>query len=256
MRLKDKVVIVTGASSGLGESMVLRFAREGAQVIAVARREDKLAQVAAQASGYSGSVIPLAGDVCRQTDILAMVSLAVERCGRLDVLINNAGMSDDFSAVGEMDEELWRQVFALNLDAAFQASKYAVPHLLKSRGNIVNIASIGGIEGARAGVAYTTSKHGLVAMTKHTAFSYAQAGMRCNVICPGPVHTPMVAAAIERGSAGMDKDGLRRANSGAKNLPRIGAPEEIANVALFLASDEASLVNGAVIVADSGWTAY
>ncbi|RJG18854.1 SDR family oxidoreductase [Massilia cavernae] len=256
MRLKDKVVIVTGASSGLGESMVLRFAREGAHVVAVARRADRLAQVAVMASGSSGSVVPLTGDLCRQADIRNMVAHTVERFGKLDVLVNNAGMNDDFSPVGEMDDELWRQVFILNLDAAFYASKHAMPHLLESRGNIVNIASIGGTEGARAGVAYTASKHALVAMTKHTAFSYAKAGMRCNVICPGPVDTPMVAAAIERGDTGMNKEGVRRANSGMKSLPRIGEPAEIANVACFLASDEASLVNGAVIVADSGWTAY
>lgn len=256
MRLKEKVVIVTGASSGLGEAMVLRFAREGAHVIAVARREDKLAQIAAMASSYSGRVTPVKADLCRKADVLSMVSQTVGRCGRIDVLVNNAGMNDDFSPVGEMDDDLWRQVFNLNLDAAFYASKHAMPHLLESRGNIINIASIGGTEGARAGVAYTASKHALVALTKHTAFSYAKAAVRCNVICPGPVDTPMVAAAIERGDTNMNKEGLRRATSGMKNLPRIGEAGEIANIACFLASDEASLVNGAVIVADSGWTAY
>ncbi|RDK10105.1 glucose 1-dehydrogenase [Cupriavidus lacunae] len=255
MRLKDKVAIVTGASSGLGQAMALRFAREGARVLAVARRADKLEEIAARAADYPGGVVPFRGDMRDKDDIRRMVAVAVERFGRLDVLVNNAGINDDFSAVADMKEELWHDVFALNLDAAFLACKFAVPHLIERRGNIINIASIGGTEYGRSGVAYTASKHALVAMTKHTAFNYAPTGLRCNVICPGPVETPMVQAAMEQ-AASMNRDGARRANSGMKNLVRIGEPEEISNIACFLASDEASLLNGAVVVADAGWTSY
>lgn len=255
MRLKDKVAIVTGASSGLGEAMALRFAREGARVLAVARRMDKLEEIAARATDHAGCVTPLRADMRDKEEIRRMIAIALERFGRLDVLVNNAGINDDFAAVAEMDDDLWRDVFALNLDAAFYACKYAVPHLIESRGNIINIASIGGTEYARSGVAYTASKHGLVAMTKHTAFNYAPTGMRCNVICPGPVETPMVKAALEQAGT-MNREGARRANSGMKNLVRIGEPEEISSVACFLASDEASLLNGAVVVADAGWTSY
>ena len=253
MRLQDKVIIVTGASSGLGAAMVHRFASEGAKVVAAARRLDKLRDVAEQSP--NGSVTPMQIDMSQPDQIQRMVLDTVQQFGRLDVLVNNAGMNDNFAAVAEMDEALWHEVFNLNLHGAFLASKHAVPHLIASKGNIVNIASIGGTEGARSGVAYTASKHALVAMSKHTAFSYATHGMRCNVICPGPVETPMVQAAMELGDR-MDKAGARRANSGMKNLPRVGQPDEISNVACFLASNEASLVNGAVIVADSGWTAY
>ncbi|WP_077036627.1 SDR family oxidoreductase [Pelomonas sp. KK5] len=256
MLLEGKVALITGASSGLGAAMALRFAAEGAQVLAVARRLDKLDEIATQAAGMPGAVAAFKADVSRADEVRAAVADAVARFGRLDILVNNAGMNDNFAAVGEMDEALWREVLTLNLDAAFHASKAAMPHLLAAQGNIVNIASIGGTEGARSGVAYTVSKHALVAMTKHTAFSYAKAGVRCNVICPGPVETPMVQAAMRLDPSQIDMDGARRCNSGMKNLPRIGQPEEISNVACFLASAQASLLNGAVVVADAGWTAY
>ena len=254
--LLGKVAVVTGASSGLGAAIATRFAREGAHVLAVARRADKLAELAAQAAQLPGSIKPFRADVTCKAEVQAMVADAVAAFGRLDILVNNAGMNDNFAAVGEMDDALWQQVIDLNLNAAFHASKAAMPHLLRHQGCIVNIASIGGTEGARSGVAYTVSKHALVAMTKHTAFSYAKAGVRCNVICPGPVETPMVQAAMALDETQVDMEGARRCNSGMKNLPRIGQPEEISNIACFLASMEASLVNGAVIVADAGWTAY
>ena len=256
MRLQGKVAIVTGASSGLVEAMALRFAREGAQVLAVARRAERLAELAGQANGAPGGIVPFKADVCHKDEVLAMVAQALAQFGRLDILVNNAGMNDNFAAVGEMDDALWHQVIDLNLHAAFHACKAAMPHLQRHRGNIVNVASIGGTEGARSGVAYTVSKHALVAMTKHTAFSYAKSGVRCNVICPGPVETPMVKAAMALDASQVDMEGARRCNSGMKNLPRIGQPEEISNIACFLASDEASLVNGAVVIADAGWTAY
>ena len=255
MRLKDKVMIVTGASSGLGAAMVLRFALEGAKVIAAARRTEKLQEVVHLAESSAGQVIAVRTDVTQKADVQEMIAQAISRFGRVDALVNNAGMNDNFAAVGEMDDALWHEVFDLNVHAAFHASKLAVPHLIQSKGNIINIASIGGTEGARSGVAYTASKHALVAMTKHTAFSYSKDGLRCNVICPGPVETPMVQAAMAP-DRDIDLAGAKRCGSGMKNLPRIGQPQEIANVATFLASDEASLVNGAVIVADAGWTAY
>lgn len=255
-KLNGKVALVTGASSGLGEAIALRYAREGAHVLAVARRADKLDALATQAQGLPGEIQAFRADVTDAAQVQAMVAEAVARFGRLDILVNNAGMNDNFAGVGEMDEALWLRVFDLNLHAAFHASKAAMPQLREHRGNIVNVASIGGTEGGRSGVAYTASKHALVALTKHTAFSYAKAGVRCNVICPGPVETPMVQAAMALDPSQIDMDGARRCNSGMKNLVRIGQPEEIANIASFLGSDEASLVNGAVVVADAGWTAY
>jgi NAD(P)-dependent dehydrogenase (short-subunit alcohol dehydrogenase family) len=255
MKLANRVAVVTGASSGLGEAMVRRFAAEGAQVVAVARRAGKLEELAASMSGAAGAVFPCPADMYEKEDIRRMIDFAVERCGHVDILVNNAGRNDDFAAVGDMDDALWDDVMKLNLYAPFYASKYAMPQLIERRGCIINIASIGGTEYGRSGVAYTASKHGLVAMTKHTAFSYATRGVRTNVICPGPVNTPMVEAALHANDQ-MNQEGVRRANSGMRNLPRIGEAEEIANIACFLASDESSLMNGAVLVADSGWTSY
>ena len=255
-RLQGKVALVTGASSGLGEAIALHYARHGARVLAVARRAEKLEALAVRAQGLPGDIQAFKADVTQAPEVQAMVAAALARFGRLDILVNNAGMNDNFAAVGEMDDALWQRVFDLNVNAAFHACKAALPPLREHRGNIINIASIGGTEGARSGVAYTASKHALVAMTKHTAFSYARAGVRCNVICPGPVETPMVQAAMALDPGQIDMEGARRCNSGMKNLPRIGQPEEIAHIACFLGSDEASLVNGAVVVADAGWTAY
>jgi NAD(P)-dependent dehydrogenase (short-subunit alcohol dehydrogenase family) len=254
MKLAEKVALVTGASSGLGEAMVERFVAEGAIVVAVARREEKLRALAERLAG-PGRVLVGAADLYRRADIERAMAFAIDECGRLDILVNNAGRNDNFAAVGEMDPALWDDVLQLNLHAPFHASQLAMPHLIASKGSIINIASIGGTEYGRSGVAYTASKHALVAMTKHTAFSYARQGVRANVICPGPVRTPMVEAAVDAADW-MDRAGAARANSGMRNLVRIGEAEEIANIACFLASGESSLMNGAVLVADAGWTSY
>lgn len=255
MKLVNKVAIVTGASSGLGEAMVERFVAEGAQVVAVARRADKLEELATRTAAGPGRVLVCPGDLYQRGDIVRMIEFATRECGRLDILVNNAGRNDNFAGVGEMDPALWEDVIQLNLHAPFHASQLAMPHLIASKGCIINVASIGGTEYGRSGVAYTASKHALVAMTKHTAISYAKQGVRANVICPGPVRTAMVESALDSDDW-MDKEGVKRAGAGMRNLPRIGEPAEIAAIACFLASDESSLMNGAVLVADAGWTSY
>lgn len=252
-RLKEKTAVITGASSGIGGAIALLFAREGADVIAVARRQERLEKLAAQAKETgSGSIIPFPGDVRRREDMEKMLELAVREFGKIDILVNNAGIMDEMTPVGEATDDLWAQVIAVNLTGPFYACRKAV-NLMAAQGfgNIINVSSVGGLCGSRAGTCYTASKFGLVGMTKNIAFQYAPQGIRCNAICPGGVETE-----IGVGMVNPSPFGLERVMSGAQNSPRLGSSEEIANIALFLASDESSFINGAAIVADAGWTAY
>jgi NAD(P)-dependent dehydrogenase (short-subunit alcohol dehydrogenase family) len=254
MKLEGKVALVTGASSGMGRSISLLFAKEGASVVAVARRKEKLQELEKEAKDLSGQIVALKGDMMNREDIENMVDFTVDTFGKLDILVNNAGIMDEMMPVGEASDELWDKIIAVNLTGPFLASRKAVNQMLnQGSGNIINVASIGGLNGSRSGVSYTSSKFGLVGMTKNIGFMYALKGIRCNAICPGAVDTE-----IHFGGAGLSNPsefGKERASS-AVNIPRAGTVEEIAKIALFLASDDSSFVNGTTIVADAGWTAY
>ena len=253
MKLAGKTIAVTGASSGMGRAISLLFAQEGASVVAMARRKERLEEIKDLADKQGGgTILPFPGDVTDKKAVEAMLETTTEKFGKLDVLINNAGIMDQMMPVGEVDDGLWERVIAVNLTGPFYASRKAVNIMVaQGGGNIINVASVGGLNGSRAGASYTASKFGLVGMTKNIAFQYATKNIRCNVICPGGVETE-----IGVGMSNASPYGLERAMSGAANAPRSGTSEEIANIALFLAADESSLVNGAVIVADAGWTAY
>ena len=166
MRFEGKSVVVTGASSGMGRQIAYDFAKEGATVVAVARRAERLEELAGQveSDGLPGKVLPYVGDVCSREVNEGMIDFAVEKCGKLDVLVNNAGIMDGFEAIGDISDERWDQVFAVNVKGPMFAMRKAVQVMLgqKTRGNIVNVASIGGTNGARAGAAYTASKLSLI----------------------------------------------------------------------------------------------
>lgn len=255
MKLIDKVAVVTGASSGMGRAISLAFAKEGARVVAVARRKEKLEELAQEAQEAGGTVVSFQGDMSKKEDVEGMIDFAVSQFGRLDILVNNAGIVDQNMPVGELTDELWNSVLSVNLTAPMVACRKAV-NLMREQGagNIINIASVGGLEGGVAGVSYIASKFGLVGMTKNIGYMYAQKGIRCNAICPGGVKTEIVTRGVglEHASA----FGSERTMLGTANTPRLGEAEEIANVAVFLASDDSSFVNGATLVVDGGWTAY
>lgn len=251
MRFDEKIVLVTGASSGIGKEMALLFAKEGARVVAVARRMNKLEELVNSSTGYKGFIIPFEGDVSKQEDIDKLVDYTVKNLGKIDILINNAGNLDNFTPAHDLSDELWENILNINLTAPMKLTRKVLPFMVESgKGNIINVASIGGLNGARGGAAYTASKFGLVGLTKNIGFIYANKGIRCNVICPGGVDTEITS------NQKPNAFGVERIMSGTGNNIRSGSPEEIANIALFLASDESSLVNGATIVADAGWTAY
>ncbi len=211
---------------------------------------DRIAGIAAK-KGHI--ILPVAGDVTSEEDVGAAVALAAERWGRVDILVNNAGIMDDMTPVGDLSDALWDRVMDVNLKAPMRLTREVLAGMLaQGRGNIINIASVCGLQGGRTGAAYTASKHALIGLTKNTAFMYADKGIRCNAICPGYVATGLAAAGALNPSA----LGMERALAGRGLSPRTAQPEEIANVALFLASDESGSINGAAMVADSGWTAY
>ena len=254
MKLQDKVVIVTGASSGIGRAITQLFAREGATVIAFARRKERLEELAQEssASGDAGIIVAFEGDVTSAESIGSVVKYAADTYGKLDILVNNAGIMDNMVPAADVTDELWDQIFEVNTKSVMRTTRSALAIMLSQKSGVfVNIASLGGIFGSRAGVAYTASKHAVVGFTKNLAFQYAQEGIRANIICPGAVMTEIATHMTD-----VNPFGSARASAGMATNPRLGAPEEIAAVALFLASDDSSFVNGAALPVDAGWGAY
>ena len=248
MRFENKSVVVTGASSGMGRQIALDFAKEGATVIAVARRKERLDALAEEAKELAGKILPYVGDVTSQEVNEGMIDYAVKECGRLDVLVNNAGIMDEFVPVGEMSNELWKKVMTVNLDGPVYAMRKAVQVMCEQEngGSIVNVASIGGIRGCRAGAAYTASKHALIGISKNTAFMYA-GKLRCNTICPGGVETEVM-----NSQTNISQFGIGRVMAGLDTGIPQGKPEDIAAAVLFAASDAAKFMTGEVMVVDGG----
>lgn len=248
MRFEGKCVVVTGASSGMGRKIALDFAKEGATVIAVARRLERLEEIAKEAEGFAGKILPYQGDISLEEVNNGMINYAVKECGKLDVLVNNAGIMDEFTPIGELTDELYNKVMAVNLNGPIYAMRKAVQVMLEkeTKGNIVNIASIGGVCGARAGVAYTASKHAIVGATKNTAYMYA-GKIRCNVVCPGGVETEVM-----NSQTNISQFGVGRIMAGLDTSIPAGKVEDISTAVLYIASDDAKFMTGAEIVIDGG----
>ncbi|MED3764675.1 SDR family oxidoreductase [Ureibacillus sp. FSL K6-8385] len=252
MKLQEKVAIVTGAASGMGKAIAELYAKEGAKVVLADYNLEGAKAVSEGIVKNGGTSIAVKADVSKLEDVENMIQTAVDEFGTLDILVNNAGIMDGFEPVGEITDEKWDRIFDVNLKGVMRAMRKAVNYWLENnkQGIIINTISTGGLNGAHAGVAYVASKHALVGLTKNTGFMYAQKGIRVNGIAPGAVETNIGATITDVSQLGMERAGLTH-----KLSPRSGKPEEIAQVALFLASDESSFINGTVIVADAGWTA-
>lgn len=252
MRLKGKVAVVTGAASGMGKEIAILYAGEGAKVVVSDLTLEAAKATVAEIEANGGIATALQVNVAREEDIQNLINTAVTTYGTLDILVNNAGIMDDFVPAADVTDELWERVFAINATGPMRAIRKALPIFTgQGSGVIINVASAGGLMGSRAGTAYTAAKHAVVGMTKNVGFQYAASGIRCNAIAPGAVKTN-----INKSMGKPHEFGMGRAMAGMNLNPRIGEPEEVARVALFLASDDASFVNGTVIVADAGWTAY
>lgn len=252
MRLQDKVAVVTGAASGMGKAIAILFAKEGAKVVVSDLKLESAGATVAEITAFGGTATAVEADVSKEGDVYKLIKAASNTYGTLDILVNNAGIMDDFSPAGDVIDEKWEKIFAVNTMGPMRTIRQAMPIFLeKGAGIIINIASVGGLYGYRAGAAYTASKHAVVGLTKNTAFAYADKGVRCNAIAPGGVNTNIMSSL-----AATNEMGIQKAMSGAGFNPRSGEPEDIAKVALFLASSDSDFVNGVVITADAGWTAY
>lgn len=253
MRLQGKVAVITGAGSGMGLAIAIRFAAEGASVVAGDWNGERLEAAVARIKESGGTIVSAQGNIADQATAEQLVDLAISTYGHLDVLCNNAGVMDYMQGVAEVSDDIWRRVLSINLDGPMFTSRRALQHMLThGSGSIINVASTAGIHGGAAGAAYTASKHALVGLTRNTAWMYATKGVRCNAICPGATKTNIgETMPPER----MDAAGSQRAGLFAALAPAILEPTDIAALALFLASDESRHINGTIIPADAGWAA-
>jgi len=250
MRLKDKVAVVTGAGSGIGLEIARLFVAQGAKVIAADWHGDDVKAVATE---IGGAIVPVTANVAVEAECVATIDRAVAEFGRIDILVNNAGVMDLFQSVADLDNDTWRRVLSVNLDGPMFAMRRAVPLMLKQGGGaIVNIASVAGLGGGSAGAAYTASKHALIGLGQSTAFQYAGTGLRCNTVASGGVTTNIMQSVDQ---THIDQAALGRLGPYQASNPGMLDPFDIANLVLFLASDEARHINGAVIPADMGWRA-
>jgi len=251
-RLAGKVAIVTGAGSGIGRAAATRFAAEGARVAVVDLAGDAAKETVALIDAAGGTAIALDADVADAAQVQEAVERTVAEFGRLDVLYNNAGV-DSRGSVADAEEADWDRCFNVNAKGTFLCSRAAVRHL-QAGASIVNQGSVAAMVGVANFAAYCAAKGAVVALTRSMAVDLAPRGIRVNVICPGTVYTPMMEPMLRARGDGDLPAGL------AKTLVkypigRLGRPEEIANVALFLASDEAAFLTGSVITPDGGMTA-
>ena len=250
-RLKGKVVLITGSGMGMGREASLLFAEEGARIV-VADIDAKAAQqTVALVEKAGGQAVAVAGDVALEADVQRMVEEGMRRFGALHVLYNNAGVlwKDRDRSVLETDDKWWDRVMAINLKSVFWVTKHGIPHLKAAGGgSIILMGSVSALAGfTRAQDAYTAAKGGLISLTKSLAIQFARDQIRCNVIHPGIVDTPLQAPYLT--------EAIRKEFETGIPLGRIAQPREIAYVALFLASDESSFMTGAELVVDGGFTA-
>jgi NAD(P)-dependent dehydrogenase (short-subunit alcohol dehydrogenase family) len=253
MRLQGKVAVVTGAASGMGLAIATLFAAEGASVVAADWNEQRLTEAVTNIKNTGGTITGVQGNIADKAAAESLVDTAVHNYGRLDILVNNAGVMDYMQGVGEVTDEIWRKVLSINLDGPMFTSRRAVPQMLKQGGgSIINVGSTASISGGAAGTAYTVSKHGVLGLTRSIAWMYATRGIRCNAILPGGTKTNIAETMpVDK----LDMIGAARAGAFAALIPATLEPIDIANLALFLASDESRLINGAYITADGGWKA-
>lgn len=252
MSLEGKVAVITGAGSGIGRAMATSFAAEGAKIVA-AEWNATLAEVVDEVKTGGGSIVGVQGNVAIEADCAKIIDAAVQSYGRLDVLCNNAGVMDVNQGVAELTNEMWERVIGINLNGPMYLSRLAVPIMVgQGGGSIVNTSSLAGLGGGAAGAAYTCSKHALIGLTRNTAFVYALDGVRCNAIAAGAVETNIMQSVDP---TKMDPKGSARFQTWYAAIPGTLKASDIAQLALFLASDESKMINGAIIPADGGWSA-
>ncbi|HTR60081.1 MAG TPA: glucose 1-dehydrogenase [Candidatus Binataceae bacterium] len=253
MRLKNKVAIITGAGSGQGRAAAMIFSREGAKVVVSDWKPELGDETVTLVKRAGGEAIFVRTDVSESADVQNLIRSTVSTFGRIDIIYNNAGVG--FSSPLSMSDVIntpeadWDRVIAINLRSMYLTAKYGIPEMIKSGGgSIVNTASIAALIGSEAAHAYTAAKGGMVALSRALAVEFGPKNIRVNCICPGAIDTPMIAPVV---------DPLKKSGQPFMTSPirRLGTPEDIANCALYLASDESGFVTGATIVVDGGYIA-
>jgi NAD(P)-dependent dehydrogenase (short-subunit alcohol dehydrogenase family) len=248
--MSQRVVIVTGGAHGIGRAAALAFARQGCPVAIADLRPQEGESVVAEIEAAGGEALFASTDVSDEAQVRALIARVLERFGRLDVLVNNAGIYFQADAV-DTPLDAWQRVLSVNLTGAFLCTRHAVP-AMGSSGVVVNVASEAGLVGIAGQVAYNVSKAGLIGLTRSCAVDFAARGVRVNCVCPGTTDTPLVQAAL---AASTDPATMRRALESARPADRLGEPDEIAAAIVFAADPAAAYMTGAVISIDGGYTA-
>ena len=247
-RLQGKVAVITGGNAGIGEAIAKAFVREGASVVITGRRQKELDRVVNDIVKEQGKAFAVAGSVTDERHVQETVRQTVRQFGQLDILVNNAGVGDFGKRLHEIDDATWTQVFDVNLTGVFRMTRAVLPQMLKQgKGAIVNISSIASVIGLPSLPVYAASKGGLDALTRALAVDYAKDGIRCNVVNPGLIDTPMAAPL-------MSNSELLDPILSHYPIRRAGKPEEVANMVLYLVSDEATWVTGGTFPIDGGMT--
>ena len=250
-RLEGKSVIITGAGSGIGRAASLLFTREGAKLLAVDRTE-AVNETVAQVKKAGGTADAVQADAGSEKDVIAYIDKALSAYGKLDALWANAGISGGLVPLAEQSVEHWQEILRINLIGPFLAVKHAIPHMIKQQGGaIVCTASVAGLKSGASGHPYAASKAGVISLVQTTAYSLSGTGVRINAVCPGLIETGMTKPLFDRAKDRGTQDKIGQLNP----LKRPGQPHEIAAMGLFLASDEASYVNGQAFPVDGGLTA-
>lgn len=251
-RLAGKRAIITGGANGIGRATALEFARQGSQVALIDRDEEGCASVAEIISDLGGTCLPFAIDVSVPEEVNRTVEEVAREFGAIDVLFNNAGIMPEGTAL-TTDHATWQRVLNVNLTAMYLLARAVLPHMPETGGSIINTASVQALLGHPNRLAYVTSKHGVVGLTRALAADHASAKIRVNAICPGTIDTPMLHRELDKVPAG-ERERLLQSYRELHPIGDIGQPEDVAQAVVFLASDESRFITGAVLPIDGGYT--
>ncbi|MDA4114354.1 MAG: SDR family oxidoreductase [Thaumarchaeota archaeon] len=255
MKLKDRVSIITGGNSGIGKATALLFAREGSKVVIAGRNASRGREVMGAIKNGRGEAMFVKTDVSKSPEVRNLVETVIKRFGRIDILFNNAALSP-VGTVLDTSEKEWSDVIGTNLTGTFLCTRYVLPHMIeRKKGVIINTGSINSLMAMKKEAAYDASKGGVLMLTRAVALDFAEFNIRANCICPGAIETPMLRDILNQAP---DPEAAEADLARKHPLGRIGSPEDVANMALFLASDESSFVTGTAMPVDGGilggWT--
>ena len=253
MKLKDKIAIVTGSASstGIGRTCALNFAKEGADVVVCDINYEGVEERAREIEQLGRKSLALNTDITRASDVSHLIETTISTFGKIDILVNNAGIREKMTPIQDLTVEEWDAVFDVNVKGVFLCTKYVVPHMIRQgRGKIINLASMTGVVGIPNYAPYCASKGAIVNLTRELAMELAPHKINVNAIGPGPIVTEMIKSTLD------DKEFMEKIVMPNIPLGRLGIPEDIAAVAVFLASDESEFINGQTIFTDGGWLAH